>query len=177
MPWEVLLSGLLKNIAWALFCGYEAGICVKENLGLAKWEEDGYFGSMKKKRTLLKIARADVFFQVFFSKIRCSIRIALWVNHLALDLHGGYQLSSVTIPFYPEYVMSKSHTVMICWPMDDWDAAIILTPQIMSALTSDKVTAASGARNWCFPIRAHRGKEPGVPVWLWIALFHEMSQK
>lgn len=131
----------------------------------------------EKKRTLLKIARADVFFQVFFSKIRCSIRIALWVNHLAPDLHGGYQLSSVTIPFYPEYVMSKSHTVMICWPMDDWDAAIILTPQIMSALTSDKVTAASGARNWCFPIRAHRGKEPGVPVWLWIALFHEMSLK
>lgn len=76
-------------------------------------------------------------------------------------LTQGYQLSSVTIPFSPEYVMSKSHTVMICWSMDDWAAAVILTPKIMSVLTSDKVTAVSGARNWCFPIGAHRGKEPG----------------
>lgn len=102
----------------------------------------------KEKRTLLKITRADVCFQVFFfSKIRCCIRIALWVNYLALDIHGGCQLSSVTMPFLPEYVMFKSHTVLTCWPMDDWAVVIILTPKIMSVLTSDKATATCKAQN------------------------------
>lgn len=37
----------------------------------------------------------------FSSEIRCCIRIALWVNYLALDLHGGCQLSSGSMSLLP----------------------------------------------------------------------------